>query len=223
MTGPLRHGQPWGRPASGAPDLEIAGDDADLAELMARHPGALARFRPSPESDIGRAVGLQHGAAGTTEVALDALALDDAGEHAGADAVNAVVVGRPPHRLHWTTLNASIAVTVDGRAWFTGRATSVIVASGQFVRGADLAPRGHPGDGWGEVQVYALARRERGAMRHRLATGTHVPHPRIRATRARHVELETTRALPLEVDGRPRGRVRRLAVTLVPEAIRILI
>jgi YegS C-terminal NAD kinase beta sandwich-like domain len=223
MTGPLRHGQPWGRPASGAPDLEIAGDDADLAEAVARHPGALARFRPSPESDIARAIGLQHIAAGTMEVALDALALDDVGEHGGTAAVNAVVVGRPPDRLRWMTRATRLAVTVDGRSWFAGAAPTVVIASGQYLRGADLVPRGHPGDGWVEVQVYALARNERGPMRHRLATGAHVPHPRIHTSRAQRVELETTRALPLEIDGRPRGRIRRLAVTVVPEAIRILI
>lgn len=223
MSGPLRHGQPWGHPASGPPDLEITGDDVDLAEATARHPGALARFRPSPESDIARAVGLQRATAGTIEVALDALTLDDGGEHGGTVAVNAVVVGRAPDRLRWMTRATRLEVRVDGRSWFAGAATTVVIASGQYLRGADLVPRGHPGDGRVEVQVYALARDERGPMRHRLPSGTHVPHPRIHTTRAQHVEVETRRALLLEVDGRPRGRIRRLGVTLVPEAIRILI
>src|SRR5262249_6879287 len=130
---------------------------------------------------------------------------------------------RPPDQLRWTTRKARMTVTVDGRSWFAGQATTVVVASGQFLRGADLVPRGHPGDGWAEVQVYAVARNQRGPMRRRLSTATHVPHPHIHTTRARHVEIEVTRPLPLEVDGRPRGRARRLSVTLVPEALRLLV
>lgn len=223
MTRPLRHGQPWGHPASGPPDMECTGDDADLATSAERNPGALTRFRASPRSDIARALGLGVDAASTTEVALDAFTLDGVNERTGAMAVNAVVAGRPPDRLRWTTRAASITVTVDGRPWFAGRATTVVVASGQFLRGADLVPRGHPGDGWAEVQVYALARNERRPMRRRLTTGTHVPHPSIKTGRARTVEIETDRALQVEVDGRVRGRTTRLAVRLVPGAIRILI
>jgi len=223
MTRPISHGQPWGQPASGSPDVELAGGDADLAESMARHPGALVRFAPSPESDIARALGLRPDADARTEVALDALVLDGVAERNAAAGVNAVVVGQPPDRLRWTTRNASITVTVDGRSWFAGRATTVVVASGQFLRGADLVPRGHPGDGWAEVQVYALARNQRRPMRRRLASATHVPHPHIHTTRARHVEIEMTRAMPIEVDGRPRGRAWRLSVRLVPAAVRLLV
>jgi hypothetical protein len=220
VTRPLRHGQPWGRPATGEPELEVAGEDGALAEVAAQHPGALVRYRPSPTSDVARALGLGRDAAGT-EVALDALALDELG---GARAVNAVVVGRPPDRLRWTARASAITVTIDGRAWFAGRASTVVVASGQFLRGADLVPRGHPGDGWAEVQVYSLPRGERRAMRRRLSTGTHVPHPLVRTARARRIEIEVAgRSLPLEMDGRERGRVARLTVTLVAEAIRILV
>jgi YegS C-terminal NAD kinase beta sandwich-like domain len=218
VTGPLRHGQPWGHPPTGPPDVEIAGDDADLADVTLRHPDALVRFRPAPTSDLGRALGLSPDAAGTTEVTLDALAFDTNGR-----AVNAVIVGRPPDRVRWTTRPASVSVTIDGRRWFAGLATTVVVASGQFVRGADLVPRGHPGDGWAEVQVYALTRNERGAMRRRLPSGTHLPHPRIKTGRARRVEISVDRALPLEVDGRDRARTRQLSVALVPEAIRLLV
>jgi YegS C-terminal NAD kinase beta sandwich-like domain len=222
MTGPLRPGQPWGHPASAPPDVELSGEDVDLAAVVARNPGALVRFRPSSRSDIARALGLGPDAAATTEVALDSLVIevDALGD---TTAVNAVVVGRPPDRLGWTTRNAPMWITVDGRTWFTGEATTAVVASGQFLRGADLIPRGHPGDGWAEVQVYTLSRNERRAMRRRLASGTHVPHPLIKTGRARHVEIAIGRAVPLEVDGRARGTTKRLAVDLVPEAIRILV
>jgi hypothetical protein len=224
VTRPLRHGKPWGQPAAGPPDLEVAGDDADLAEAATRHPDALVRFRPSPESDMARALGLGPDATGTTAVALDVLTLQGLSEGETATAVNAVVVGWPPDRLRGTARSAPITVIVDGRTWYEGRATTVVVASGQFLRGADLVPRGHPGDGWAEVQVYALTPRERRTMRHRLATGTHVPHPSIHTARARTVEIEAAgKPLPVEVDGHDRTRVRRLGVTLAPAAIRILV
>jgi hypothetical protein len=219
VTRPLRRGEPWGRAASGPPDVDVAGDDTDLAAVAMSNRGALVRFRPSPRSDIARALGLGPAGAGTTEVAIDALAIEpDDG------AVNAVVLGPPPDRLRWTTRASNITVRVDGRPWFRGRATTVVVASGQFLRGADLVPRGHPGDGRAEVQVYALTRRARSLMRRRLPTGTHVPHPGIRGGRARRVEVEVAgRGLPVEVDGRPRGRTTRLGVILVPAAIRLLV
>jgi len=224
VTRPLRHGQPWGQAAAGPPDLEVTGDDADLAGAAARHPDALVRFRPSPQSDIARALGLSPDGTGTTEVALDALALRGMSEGEAMTAVNALVVGSPPDRLRGTARSVPITVIVDGRTWYEGPATTIVVASGQFLRGADLVPRGHPGDGWAEVQVYALTPRDRRAMRHRLATGTHVPHPSIHTTRARAVEVEVAgKPLRVEVDGHDRARARLLRVTLVPGAIRILV
>jgi YegS C-terminal NAD kinase beta sandwich-like domain len=232
VTRPLRHGEPWGRAATGPPDVEVTGDDADLAAAAARHPGALVRFRPGPRSDLARALGLGPDATGTTEVAIDTLALDPDGNGGAGTvdavdavtAVNTVVLGPAPDRLRRTSRAADITVHLDGRPWFAGRATTVVVANGQFLRRADLVPRGHPGDGRAEVQVYALARRERGGMRRRLPTGTHVPHPRIAGGRARRVEVEVAgRRLPVEIDGHERGRTARLVVTLVPAAIRMLI
>jgi YegS C-terminal NAD kinase beta sandwich-like domain len=228
MTRPLRHGEPWGHTATSPPDIEAAGDDAGLVAAAVSRPGALVRFRPSPRSDLARALGLGSDGSGATEVAIDALAIDTDDspvDPVGAvDAVNAVVLGPPPDRLRWTARAVDITVRVDGRAWFSGRATTVVVANGQFLRGADFVPRGHPGDGWAEVQVYALGRRARRGMRGRLPTGTHLPHPDVRTGRARRVEIEVGGPqLPVEVDGRPKGRTARLVVTLVPAAIRLLV
>jgi hypothetical protein len=183
------------------------------------------RFRPSPRSDSARALGLGTAGGGTTEVAIDALAVESDGSSVTAvNAVNAVVLGPPPDRLRWTARASDITVQVDGRPWFRGRATTVVVASGQFLRGADIVPRGHPGDGWAEVQVYGLTRRGRRPMRRRLPTGTHLPHPDIRVGRARRVDVDVAGwGRRLEIDGRPRGRAARLSVTLVPAAIRLLV
>ncbi len=223
MSPPLRRGDPWGSPAPGPPDDEIWGDDRALAAFAENHPGGLVRFVPSPASDLGRAVGLAEAAAdrapGTTAVTVDALRVE------GSElAMNAVVFGRPPDRLGWATRALLVTVALDGREWFRGPATSIVIASGQHLRGLDLVPRGHPGDGWAEVQVYALRRAERAAMRRRLRSGTHVPHPRIRQGRARRIEVRSGgRAWALELDGVPLDRVREAVVAIVPGAIRLLV
>ncbi len=119
-------------------------------------PGALVRFRPATDSDLALAVGLRSGVGWnppTAELPLDALRLPD------GLACNLAVVGTAPDRLGWATGEVAIEVAVDGEPWFAGQATTVVVANGQFLRGADLVPRGHPGDGRAEVQVYALRRR----------------------------------------------------------------
>ena len=217
----IKPGEPWGSPASAPPDLAVDGDDAALAAAVAAAPGALVAFRPGPGSDLARAVGLRPGSGGgtaPTELPVDAVRVAGDGL-----ACNAVVLGVPPDRLRWGSAARMIEVDVDGQPWFAGSATTVVIANGQFLRGADVVPRGHPGDGRLEVQVYELRRRERRAMRRRLATGAHVPHPRIRSRTARRIEIRAPHERALEVDG-VRGEPRRtLSAEVVPGAFRLLV
>jgi len=217
----IRRGEPWGGPASSPPDLEVDGDDADLAAAVAAAPGALVVFRPGPGSDLARAVGLRAGSDPTpraTELPVDAVRLAGDGL-----ACNAVVLGVPPDRLRWTSPARSVEIQVDGQPWFAGSATTVVIANGQFLRGADIVPRGHPGDGRLEVQVYELRRRERRAMRRRLTTGAHVPHPRIRSRTARVVELRAARPVAFEADGVSGAAVATVGAEVVPSAFRLLL
>jgi hypothetical protein len=216
----VKSGTAWGEPHGGPPDLEVEGPDAALAAAVAAHPGTVVRFRPDASSDLARAVGaaagsVPHGVA----VPIDAMTATPGGE-----AVNAVVLGTPPGRLRATTRSVTVEVAVDGRPMGSVAATTVVVANGQFVDGLDVVPRGHPGDGRLEVQVYALRRGERGAMRVRLPQGAHLPHPRIRTATGRRIEVVARHGtLPLTVDGVARGRASRLTVEVVPAALRLLL
>ena len=214
----IKPGEDWTRPAAGPPDVEVSGDDADLAAAVGARPGALVRFRPTAGSDVARAIGLSANSSGEREAALDALRVDD------RLATNMVVVGTPPNSLRRFVRRIFMTVEVDNRSVWSGPATTIVVATGEFLRGLDVVPRGHPGDGRAEIQVYAVAPRERRALRGRLHTGTHVPHPAITQTTGRHVEITCSRrAAPVEIDGHAAGTADHLAIDVVGAAYRLLV
>jgi diacylglycerol kinase family enzyme len=179
-------------------------------------------FRPNPSSDVARALGVHTLGAGTHDLPLDALAVDaDGREFFG---VNMVVVGTAPDRTRSWTRASRLRVEVDGRPVHDGPATGVVVASGQYLRGNDVVPRGHPGDGRLEVQVYSVAPRERAGVRARLPQGVHVPHPGITQSAGRRVQvLAAGRPLALEVDGLAAPAAVRVTVELVPEAFVLVV
>jgi len=213
----IRRGEPWGSPARGPAVARGAGGDADLADLVRDHPGSRLSFRPDPSCDVARAVGLTPSASGAVELALDAVALGD------TLVVNLVVAGPAPDRLRWWHRRRPVTVRVDHRPVFEGRATTVVVANGQFLRGADLVPRGHPGDGRLEVQVYAVPPGQRATLRRRVRAGGHLPHPEIVTAHGRRVEVAWAGPTPLEADGRARGRRATLVATVVPAAFTLLV
>ncbi len=218
----IRKGEEWGTPVGDAtPDLDVTGDDVALAAaLAAAGPDPLVRFRASEASDLARAVGLVGEGTGVLAVPVDVLHLGD-----GGLAVNAVVVGVPPDELRAWHRTVTFEVVVDGRAVGLSQATTVVIANGQFLRGNDISPRGHPGDGRCEVQVYDVPPGQRAATRERLASGTHVPHPGIVVRRARSVVVRCGRRVPVEVDGRKAAGkgAEEVAVSVVPSAFRLLI
>jgi hypothetical protein len=215
-------GRPWERPAGGPAAWQVEGDDAALAAAVRDHPGARVAFRPDPTSDLARAIGLHDRGSGTVELGIDGLRVTADGR--ALYAVNMVVIGAAPDRANWLTPSPELRVTVDGRAVHEGPATTVVVASGQFLRGHDVVPRGHPGDGRAEVQVYAVARGQRSGVRRRLPLGTHVPHPDIAQTTGRRVEVLAPKRRPgLELDGVGVPGAAEVTVEVVPEAFLIVV
>jgi diacylglycerol kinase family enzyme len=222
----IEKSQPWERPAGGPADAKVTGDDAALARAVLEHPGARLRFVPSARSDLARALALSLEPGDeeprALELPLDAMRVTcDAHEHL---AVNMVVVGVAPDRARWLTRDLGVLVTVDDRVVHDARAVAVVIASGQFLRGLDLVPRGHPGDGRLEVQVYAATRRERAAVRARLRQGAHLPHPRIGQTSGRRVAIRADRGLiGVEIDGRPVPEAATVVVEVVSGAFSLLV
>lgn len=223
----VEKGSPWERPASGPAEWHVDGDDATLAAAVRDHPGARVEFRPGPGSDLARALGASprgDGApgAGAWELGIDALRIvADGREHFG---VNMLVVGVAPDRATWLTAAPGIRVRVADRVVHDAPATGVVVASGQYLRGADLVPRGHPGDGRAEIQVYAVSRGQRAGVRSRLPQGVHLPHPDITQSSGRQVEIRADRGLlPVEIDGVSAPPAQLVTVEIVPEAFLLIL
>jgi hypothetical protein len=222
----IRKGEPWGHPADGPAEVVVTGNDAALAATVLERPHARIEFRPAPDSDFARAVGIAGESATpratVTEVSCDLLRVDTVTGALGA--VNMVVVGVAPDRQRWTTRRVRLRVTVDGRTVHDGDATAVVIGNGQFLRGGDVIPRGHPGDGRAEVHVYALARSERRAMRARLPQGEQVPHPRIMTTSGRAILVESPGPpVPIEVDGVALEPATAVRIDVMPEAFSLLL
>ena len=133
-------------------------------------------------------------------------------------AVNAVVWGVPVHRLQPWHRRRPVDLSADGGAPSTVAATTVVVLVGEHVAGFDISPRGHPGDGVGELQVYGLDPGQRRSMVARLGSGTHLPHPQI--THPPDAPGQSAPTLPLQLDGgRPvhcRPPARRVDIELLP-------
>ncbi len=217
----IRRGAEWGRPATEAPTVLVHGDDAALAAAATAHPGELLELVPSAASDLARAVGLAAAdpERGRLDVPLDALRV----ERPSLVVCNMLVVGTPPARVGRATRQFRAEIVVDHVVRFSGRLTTIVVAVGEFLRGDDVVPRGHPGDGRAEVQAYAVPAAQRGTMRDRLRSGTHVPHPGITECTGREIEIRTGRHVRVEADGHEIGPVEDLLTTVVPGAYRLLV
>ena len=117
-----------------------------------------------------------------------------------------------------------MSVSVDGRAAFDGRATTVVVATGQFRRGLDLVPRGHPGDGRAEIQVYALTRPERArAARRGWRTGATCPTRGSPSAPAAGSKCAPAARSGSRSTARAAGTVAALDVEVLPAAYRLLV
>jgi hypothetical protein len=203
----------------------VSGGDGRLASIVAQClKDPLVHFAAAPDSDLARAVGLVAGAAPAgMALPLDVLAVIMGEGPDAIVAVNSVVVGVAPDRLRAWHRPAGLSVEIDGKPVDAEAATTLVAMNGQYLRGLDVSPRGHPGDGVAEAQLYALPPGARRAMRSRLTVGAHLPHPAIIIRRAHRLVVRAGRPVPLEVDGIARGKVTDLELTLRPAAYRLLV
>lgn len=196
----IKPNEPWGSEVERPGDLVIVAGDAELAATLARGDG-----RPVAVAggDLFRTLGARPIGDRTT---LRALPLDvmsvrlDGGEP--VTAVAHVVVRSPWWRGGW---------------W---RGPVSVVMNAEFLGEWDVAPRGHPNDG--RIERFDLdARtsvRQRAAIRTRLPSASHLPHPSIERRAAKRHLIEHERRVDVWADGRRLGRARRVEIEVVPDA-----
>ena len=119
-------------------------------------------------------------------------------------------------RLHWF-----VAHVVVRRGWLRGPLFGAFNA--EWLGDWDVAPRAHPGDGRLEVVEVTMSAGDRWKARRRLPTGTHVPHPGIRITRAEAVQHDVAKGQSVWLDGERLGPARALSIRLEPDALRVVV
>jgi hypothetical protein len=196
----IRKGIDWGIQVPRPDDLVVAASDAELASLVSARPSGAYAVR---SGDLHRTLGSPDPARPVLlRVDLDLLHVDLDGTPARAVA-HVVVRRRGP------------------LGWWRGPLLGVFNA--EYLGGWDPTPRGHPNDGRAEVVEVrsSMSRRARLQAWRRLPSGSHLPHPDI--ITSHRSDFEHTFEPPLDVflDGRRHGRVRRLRITVEPDAYRL--
>jgi YegS/Rv2252/BmrU family lipid kinase len=116
-------------------------------------------------------------------------------------------------------------VDLDGRPWFAGAASCVLVGNvGRLIGGVRAFPDARPDDGWLDVGV-VTARSVAQWLRTlgRLVLGRAPSSPFVEVGRARQVDIVLDRPLPYELDGDDRSSATSLSVRLLPRALRVCV
>jgi YegS/Rv2252/BmrU family lipid kinase len=114
-------------------------------------------------------------------------------------------------------------ITVDGRTWFAGDASSVLLGNvGTITGGLQAFPDADPTDGVLEVGVVSA----RTATQWARVLASTVVHRAERSkftemSRGKRFEIRLDRSMPWQVDGGDRDRSKRFTVRCLPGAIRI--
>lgn len=179
----VERGKPWGTQAPLPPDGVVVDSDAAASDAAA---AALDARRPLPivgllGGDLCRTVGGPGDRDRLRTEAAVTLPID----------VCEVVLG--------DVRRIFVAHVIVRRSWWRGRIWAALNA--EWVGDWDAAPRAHPGDGLLDIMDVTLNTRDRVRARKRLATGTHVPHPRIRQQRVPAVEMQFDRVMKVWADG----------------------
>jgi diacylglycerol kinase (ATP) len=118
---------------------------------------------------------------------------------------------------------ADAVVTVDGTPWFSGRASSVLVANvGTITGGLQAFPDADPADGLLDVGIVS-AQSATEWLRVLASAAVHRAEqsPFTETTRGKRIEIELDRTLPWQVDGGDRERIDTFEVRCLPGAVRI--
>jgi hypothetical protein len=199
----IERGRPWGEPIERPADLAVVSTDAELASCE------------PVDGPVGLAGGDLFRSVGSPQPRLDSMCLPIDRLHVAFDNDSAIAVAHVVARrqCRWC---------FGWWSWWRGHVLAICNADS--IGPWNVAPRAHPNDGrFDVVEVIEMRRRERWAARQRLAQGTHVPHPAITVRTATEATWEFSRPMRIWIDGVDRGACTRLAVTIEPDALSIIV
>jgi hypothetical protein len=114
-----------------------------------------------------------------------------------------------------------VAHLVVRKGWLRGPLFGAFNA--EWLGDWDVAPRAHPGDGRLELVDVTMSPGDRWKARRRLPTGTHLPHPGIRITRADAVQRDVPKGQSVWLDGERAGPARSVSIRLEPDVLRVVV
>jgi len=114
-------------------------------------------------------------------------------------------------------------VRLDGQKWFTGKASCVLVANiGKLMGSIAAFPDAQPDDGLLEIGIVtAKGRWQWSKTLARTAAGKAADSPFVETGRGTKFDIRFAKAVPYELDGGDRKKVKRLKITIRPKAITV--
>lgn len=192
----IKKGEAWGEPGTFPSDGVIVDSDRAASRLL-----EAARLAGREFPVIGMSAGdLCHTLGGRGDLTMTFTV--DVGE--------ALIDGR--HHYFLAHLTAQ-----EGGRW----RRFVVAMNAQWIGDWNFGPRAHPNDGLLDVSEADLQRFEWHKVRARLATGSHLPHPRIKTQRTTAITLEFPKAVAVLVDGEEIDAARVVVLRLLPDALRV--
>lgn len=200
----VRRGQDWGSVGTPHPSTPVARDDAHASQLIEQG----VREFVLASGDLARTVGASPPSANCSYRRLP------------IDLTRITVVDSKGLVTHLISLSHCL---VRHRLPSGGllRGPVTVICNSQYVRGRDVAPRGHPNDGKIEVVDFsnALSIRQRLLVLQRMRTGDHLPHPFIQVRQISERTMLNARGFVV-LDGRRIGsRIVNYVEPLRDEAV----
>lgn len=217
----IRKGQPWGRQVPRPTAVRVVESDAMLAAASTVEGDPILLLGGDLFRSVGGRPSSRAATPGATvlEIPIDLLAVT-IGDGPTHRAAGHVVVGRAGGgRL------ARLATGLVTGQPLTGAGELMFVGNADRIGNAAMFPRGHPNDGRFDVLVVSaeMRWRARRAANRRMLTGTHLPHPHLSTSRASAAEWQFGSPRQVTIDGIPRGRADRVAVSVLADATTVLV
>lgn len=115
------------------------------------------------------------------------------------------------------------AIEVDGKSWFQGRSSMVLIGNfGTITGGIDVFPEARPDDGLLDIAIMSPNKvRQWLAVAWHLIRNKPIPLRHARRTQGRHIVVKHREPRAFELDGEDREPARRLDISVLPNAISI--